>query len=357
MSSSKREGDRKLPFDPSRIRFDTPPMTIFEAMRKIERGSIRLNPEFQRNFVWDAQRQSRLIESILLRVPLPAFYLDATHERQAQVIDGFQRLSTLYAFCNTNTLHLEELEFLTHLNGATFRDLSEFDQQLVEDTPLNVITILPDTPAHVKFVIFQRINTGGIALNAQEIRHALYEGPARDLLRELAETEAFRAATGGLTDTRRMEDRECVLRFLTLRLNPEYIGMHSDGSELSYSDLLNRTMGDLNELSAAARDQFTLDFQDSMRKAQHVFGDLAFREVFDPQHPGPFRKQLFDVWSIMFSQTPWERIEQHHAAIQQQAIGVMNNDTAFVTAIKPESDDWPSVARRFETVRSILNAL
>lgn len=346
----------KLPFDPGLIRVDTPPITIFETMRKIQREHIRLSPEFQRNFVWSEQQQSRLIESILLRVPLPAFYLDASNEDQWQVVDGFQRLTTIYRFCKQQTLRLQGLEFLRHLDNADFSGLSEAEQRILEDTRLTLIVVQPGTPSHVKFVIFQRINTGGTTLNTQEIRHALYEGPARELLRTLAEGELFRAATEGMTDTqrKRMEDRECVLRFLTLKLNPEYVGSHSDSSDLSYEDLLTRTMGDLNQSSPAALDQLQLEFQASMRKAATLFGDLAFRELLDPQEPGPFRKQLFDVWSVLLTEVSFEAVARHRATIVQQALAIMQGDTVFVAALKPESDDWPSVARRFETIRQLL---
>lgn len=345
-----------LPFDPGQIRIDTPPMTIFEAVRKIERGVIRLNPEFQRNFVWSIEQQSRLIESILLRVPLPAFYLDSSDEEHWQVIDGFQRLSTIYRFYKAQALRLQGLEFLKHLNNADLSGLSATEQRIFEDTRLNLIVVQPGTPGPVKFVIFQRINTGGTTLNAQEIRHALFEDPARALLQELADSPEFIAASAGMTPTqrKRMEDRECVLRFLTLKLNPEYVGSHSDGSELSYDDLLTRTMGDLNQLSASTRNQLASEFRESMHKATHVFGDLAFREVFDPQLPGPFRKQLFDVWSVLLNETPLEAITRHGEVIAQQALALMQGNTEFVAAIKPESDDWPSIARRFATIRGLL---
>jgi len=348
--------NHKLPFDPNKTRVDTPPMTIYEALRKIQRGHIRLNPEFQRNFVWSEQQQSRLIESILMRVPLPAFYLDATDEGQWQVIDGFQRLSTLYRFCKLGELRLKGLEFLD-LEDASFDELPEPYQRILEDTPLTLIVVQPGTPGGVKFVIFQRINTGGVSLNPQEIRHALYEGPAREILQELAESAEFRAAAVGLSDTdiRRMEDRECVLRFLTLRLNPEYVGGLGEDNVLTYEALLNRTMDDLNQSRPVTLDQFRLEFRDSMVKAEQLFGDLAFREVTDPQLPGPFRKQLFDVWSIALTQQPLEWLLQRRDNLLRLAIRAMSDDAAFASAIAPQSDDWPSVTQRFKTVRDMLD--
>lgn len=348
----------QAPFNPALIRVDTEQMPIYHVLRLIEKKRIVLDPEFQRNFIWDSTRQSRLIESILLRIPLPAFYLDATRDNTYLVVDGLQRLSTLDRFCNQQAFALSDLSYLKDLEGKRFDELpGTMQTTLTERTKLTVYTILPETQPQVKFLIFHRVNTGGMALTSQEIRHALYQGPATGLLKELAEGAAFLSATDRSVSARRMDDRECVLRFIAFHLYPyEQFGTRlSPGEPANLDGLLNRTMDELNQRSAAGLAQISDSFADSMHKAAALFGPYAFRKRFEREEKRqPINKPLFECWSVLLGAYQLDDLLKQRELITDAFLELMNGDITFVNAISYGTGSPGTVKYRFATIQRLL---
>lgn len=206
--------DRDLgdfPIDTLLIRNET--RTVFEIVRRIEAGGYIMNPEFQRDFVWDRDRQSKLIESVVMRIPLPVFYLAEDPSGRVIVVDGLQRLTTFQAFlANEFRLKLPEQQML---NGKRFKDLSPKLQNRIEDCNLILYILDSNVPDHAKFQIFERVN-GGVPLTRQQMRNCIYNGPATSWLKEQSETELFLAATGKSLDAKKMRDRELINRFCAL---------------------------------------------------------------------------------------------------------------------------------------------
>ncbi len=219
------------PFDPDKIKVLRESKTISLLSTRIDHDEIDLAPEFQRLArIWDNGRKSRLIESILLRIPLPVFYVASDLQDTWAVVDGLQRLTTIHDFLN-GEFALSGLEYLLQFDGNTFVELPRSMQRRIEETELVINIIQPGTPEEVMFNIFSRINTGGLTLNGQEIRHALNKGRARTFLKELASSTAFlKATTGSVSDTR-MAGRECALRFLAFRFTKwnDYVTNDLDG--------------------------------------------------------------------------------------------------------------------------------
>lgn len=206
------------PYDTTQIDISPKPLSLDMIISRLENEEIDLMPDFQRKAgLWSPEKKSQLIESLLLRIPLPAFYFDGSNNSKWVVIDGLQRLTALKEFFvdDESKLRLQGLEFLKELEGATIDDMPRAYVRRMKETQVITYIINPGAPINLKYNIFKRINTGGLELEPQEIRHALYQGfPAR-YLKELANLEEFKQATGYSVKTDRMLDREFVLRFLT----------------------------------------------------------------------------------------------------------------------------------------------
>jgi len=197
----------------TRIRIAKEQSSVFELLRKEKRGQVVLSPDFQRKDVWDRKHKSELIESVLMGIPVPLIYLFEDENGVRQIIDGKQRITALKLFLE-NEYALTELSMLPKLKGLKFNDIDPFLQAKLEDYQLNTYVIQPPTPEYVKFNIFERVNRGGINLNKQEMRHALYQGKVTTLLEELANSNEFKQATGAGVKSNRMRDRYLILRFI-----------------------------------------------------------------------------------------------------------------------------------------------
>ena len=162
--------------------------------------------------MWDATRSSRLIESVLLGVPLPIIYLAEEPEGNESVIDGQQRLTSFFEFLD-GTLKLSGLRVRETLNGMKFPELPKEAQSIIKKTSLRAITIKRESDKDLKFEIFERLNSGSVALNDQELRNCIYRGPYLKLLKELSEDPDFRKLLNFSGPDKRMRDVEMVLRF------------------------------------------------------------------------------------------------------------------------------------------------
>ena len=189
-------------FDPASIRMATRESSVETAMERIRRGGIELAPDFQRSGdIWSRRKQSRLIESFLLRIPMPAFYVASDPNDNWQVVVGVQRLGTLRSFIIDKRLRLSGLEYLSRFEGHDYDRLPRPMQRRITETRLTCHVIETGTPPEVMFNIFKRIvEAVGRPFAGQEIRHALNPGPVRDLLRELAESRSNWRAFGSQGD-------------------------------------------------------------------------------------------------------------------------------------------------------------
>jgi hypothetical protein len=302
--------DIQIPFDPRQIDVTTEIRSLDSLMKRLANGQIDLDPDFQRmRGIWDRRRKSQLIESLLLRIPLPTFYVAELSEEEGDselqlgedrwaVVDGIQRLSTIAQFVMPKVLdqpplRLTGLEYLDE-NERTFEQLSPALQLRILESQFTMQVIRKSTPEAVKLNIFARINTGGVPLSAQELRHALTPGQARRFLQELAQTDEFQTAVSHSVKPSRMADREMVLRYLAFRRVdlPVY-------SEQDFDAFLRQEMIHLNRQDASTLDQLRSEFLVVMRVAAEIFGDDAFRKRYSIKDGRrPVSKALFEAIGV-----------------------------------------------------------
>lgn len=340
-------------YDPQAINIRTMHIAVEQLVTRIKHDEIDLSPDFQRlRDIWTHHDKSRLIESLLLRIPIPVFYVAADENGNWSVVDGVQRLSTIDNYVS-NRFALSHLEYLGRLDGFHHSDLSRPMQRRIGETQLIINIIEPHTPPEVMFNVFRRINTGGTQLNGQEIRHALYPGKAREYLKNLAEDDEFTRATGHSIGVKRMEDRECVLRFLAFRLTPpeEYSANDLDG-------YLTDAMMKINKMGDKEHKVLTADFKKAMRAAYDIFGRNAFRKP-SGENCNRFRvnKTLFETWSVMLARCSPEQIKhliEQREEIQHQFMQMMETDAEFSKAISLWISRPERVQKRFQMIKKLV---
>jgi hypothetical protein len=350
-------GDITEPFDPNLIKVETHQLTLLHIIERLKYNEINLFTEFQRRKdLWDATRQSRLIESVLLRLPIPSFYFDGQDDDLWQVVDGLQRVNTIKRFVIDNTLILGNLEFLTNLNNYSYDQLPRDLQRRIKSFPIVVYLIQKETPEKAKYTLFKRINTGGLVLRPQEIRHALNQGISANYIKELAEMEEFKEATGNAIRPERMDDREFVTRFVAFYLNYENYKPDLDS-------FLNESMAKISRLTEDEREEMKENFKVAMVMANHIFGNNAFRKLNVGKRRFPINKALFETVSVNFAfisdaKRVNEFIEKKDEFLEQFTL--LMEDEAFVSAITSGTGQKDKVETRFiklyEIIRETIGA-
>ena len=351
------------PFDPTLIKVESKTPSLDTLIKRIKGKTIQMDTSnyFQRqDDLWDKGKQSRLIESILIRFPLPAFFFDASDDNSWLVVDGLQRLSSIRNFCVLKTLKLQDLEFLTHLEGETWDGLSNDLHRVIEETEVIIYKILPGTPTDVKFNIFKRINTGGLILEAQEIRHALFQGTPSLFITELARTKEFLEATEYKIATHRMLDRDFANRFLCFYLfGTENYGTKEYGQDLD--TYMSKAMSSIYDKTEVELNQIREDFKQSMILSKEIFGREAFRKVYyNYDRLPPINKALFDAIAVQFgliNQSKREILEANKQEFKQQLFDKLNNDQYFFTSVTSSTGDKNRIIKRHNVIAEIIDEI
>jgi hypothetical protein len=283
-------------FDPKKIdvAITTPNMGVL--IDRLRHNEIELIPDFQRSGdLWDKRTQSRLIESLLIRLPIPAFYFDAAVDDRWQIVDGLQRLSAINNFVINKNLPLTNLEFLKDHEGDYYDDLPRSLQRRIDEFQTSVYLIKPGTPLIMKYSLFHRINTGGLKLTHQEIRHAMSQsvnrGRASKFLTDLVDDEAFKKVVGATN--RRMAYQELVLRHLA------FVVYDMTEYKSNLPRFLDQAMVYIGEITEEKLSRFKRKFLLAMKLAFDLFGEHAFKKTLAvPGHKRVVNKPLFEAVSV-----------------------------------------------------------
>ena len=340
---SRDEAWTSYPIDELLIRNES--RTVHDVLRRIDQGQFVMYPDFQRDLVWRRDKQSRLIESMMMRIPLPVFYLAEDQEGRMVVVDGLQRLSTFHDFVgNKFRLALPDRE---DLHGKQFRDLAPIHQNRIEDCNLILYIIDSKVPERARLDIFERVN-GGEPLTRQQMRNSLYNGQATRWLKKEAGQDIFIQATGNSLRPRTMRDREFVNRFCAWELLsmgdiPDYPG-HMD-------DFLASALSAMNRFIPS---DFTRRFRRSMRNNFHVFGEHAFRKIsIDRAGRSVINAAIWDVMSTGLARYSEGRVESRAEVLNGAFYGLME-DKDFWGSITYGTNSDNMVNIRFTAVNQML---
>lgn len=301
------------PFDPKDVEITARKFTISTLLERLKNDELELNPDFQRRAnLWDTKRKSRLIESILLRIPLPSFYFREDDDGNFSVVDGLQRLCTIFHFINYSELNratgvkekltplrLEGLQYLTAIEDKEYSELDRTFQRRINELEIEANVIRASTPKEVMFNVFARLNQGGLPLSPQEIRNAIYPGEWRNQIRSLSESKEFKAATENRIPTDRQQDMEMVLRFIALwALNPKGQRVPNQILDKFLNDTVEKS---LSTWSAQTWAEARQAFFDNLASAVSIFGRHAFRKSYGLNDRTPVNKGIFESQLISLS--------------------------------------------------------
>ena len=377
------------PYNPEELSIDTRPFVMDALLRRLKLGMIVLHPNFQRNEVWTQEKKSLLIESLMLNIPLPMFYVSSDEDGYLTVVDGLQRISAIRDFVlgqdylnsgktdderNQSLLghgmQLKNLEFWTELNGKQFCELPQKLQNRILETQFQFTIINPGTPEEVKRNIFKRINTGGLPLSSQEIRNAIYAGKATDLLDEMSKLKVFRTATGESVKSIRLEDRELILRFVSflIRSYKDYNKTVTADKWLSdtmiilnampnmdtreYRKLISKLKEEPWKIRIFSKDEIIEYFTIAMVRSQKLFGKHAFRKSYGEQARRPINRCLFETWAYImgrYTDEEFEKLLVNKRKFKVEYTKILD-DIEFQNAIQRQSMKHSALKYRFNTL-------
>jgi len=342
---------------------------IDSLYRKWKDGDLDIQPDFQRGFVWDITKASRLIESILLDIPLPVIYLSQEKDGREYVIDGQQRLTSFFSFIDGKLpdpalpfgkdFKLSKLNVFTELNGKFYKDISREFQKKIRYYKIRTITFRKESEDDLKFEVFERLNTGAVSLNDQELRNCIYRGEYNDLLWELSQDRLFRELLGIKKPERRMRDVELVLRFAAF-YHSTYINYKPP-----IKKFLNNDMEKYRYISDKDASELRNAFKNTTTLLKYLLGKHAFKRFYSGNQNDlngywekkKFNASLYDILMDSFARRDKNITMRNLDSIREALIDLMTSDQQFIDSIELSTSSTQAIHMRFTKWQITLDSI
>jgi len=341
------------------VRTQTIEYDLETLAKRIDKKILKLNPEYQRKHRWNNATSSRLIESLILNIPIPYIYLSLDHDVDQEiedgvsrysVIDGQQRITAIYRFLK-NELKLEGLEVLSELNGSCYRDLPPFLERRLEDRTVKCLRIDSTLDSQVKYDIFERLNSGSVELSPQELRNATCRGPFNDLVKKLAKEENFMELAQlkeGSKRVEKMEDEELVLRFFALTYKSGFKNYKG-----GFKSFLTEKMTEFNSLDESELDKMEKNFKKTFEKIEDGGSDIPFAKYrYNKDHGfkkmSSFNAAVFDSVVVPVS------INLKTVDFDYSKFKKLFKNKDFFNAVEGSVNDVAKLTERIELSKAIL---
>ena len=305
------------------------------------------NPKWQREYVWDRKKLSRLVESVLLNIPIPVIYLNEDLEGNYTIIDGQQRLTALVSFYRGEK-KLIGLAVMKELNGKAFKDLETPFRKKFQSQPISCIVLESSSHPDIKFEVFERLNTGSVKLNEDELRNVTFRGGYLDMVTEFTKNTTFQKLVKNTAYVQRMKDRGIIIRFLSF-YNCGYANYKP-----SIKQFVNRELESLQNLNEAKKKEFEKQFKQAVELSYSTFGENSFRRFISgraTQTEGKWVREmnmaLYDIILWGFTRYSKERYVPHLDEIYETLMKLMSDDQEFIDSIQISTSSSASVYHRF----------
>ncbi len=337
------DNESKIPYEiPQEVRKITTQAydkSVSDIVRMIEDKDIRLDPDYQRNYVWDNKKASMLIESIILNVPIPVIYVSQEDDDTWSVIDGLQRLYSLRRFFE-GKFKLSGLEILSELNKQDINTLNPKALRMLRNGLLRVIMITHDSNEEIKYDVFMRLNTGSVHLTEQELRNCLYRGSLNRLLKSFSQNETWQKLLSLKAPHKRMTDRELSLRFLAIYNAWDKNTQELRGYKGRMKAFLNNFMSNHKDIKSEISNEWRTLFEDTIQKVLAVYDEDAFRRSGkEGGKENSINRALMDILLLSSSQHSVEDLLTNKEAINQQLANLIKTDEEFSNSLKIGTSD------------------
>ena len=331
--------DRRLYTQP----FDFTISSLIDQLkqRTLHVRPLSKRPRFQRRYIWSNRLASDLIESILLNIPIPPCYLAQTEDFELDVIDGQQRIYSIYRFVE-NQFKLARLEVMSELSGLFYHQLDHRIQKQITTHTLRAVTITKDSDPEIQFDVFERLNTKTRPLNAQELRNCVYRGGLNDLLGSLSLYKPWLSILGRGRPDDRFRDQEMILRFFAFHV----MGLKSYRTPQKH--WLNDLAAQGRKYSSDKLDDLANVWRDTIDKCLLIFSPKeCFRRLDDTRRRPVVNRGLMDLTMTTLSNIPRAQVIEKRDDFRQR-YGDLLRDDVFLELVSRSIDHKYRLTKRFD---------